>query len=134
MNKQKGFSLVEIILAIMVVALIVALITNLPNSFSLIGASRRYATAKDIATKRLENLRLNGFSNLGLPGTTSFSDSRLAVLPSATATYTIADCPPSICTHGETDIKQVNVTLTWQEKNQTRTINLYTFISSGGLK
>lgn len=131
---QKGFSLVEILLVIMVVGLIVALISNLPNSISLIGSSKRYSIAKDIATKELENLRLNGYDNLGSNGTSSFNDSRLTSLTSSTATLTIADCPGTVCKNGETDVKQVTVTLTWKEKNQTRSINLATLISKGGLK
>ncbi len=118
----------------MVVGLIVGLIANLPNTISLIGTSHRDSLAKDVATSQLENLRLKGFDNLGSPGTTSFSDSRLNLLPSSSASYTIADCPVNICINGETDIKQVTVTLSWKEKNQTRSIKLSTFISKGGLK
>ena len=131
---EKGFSFVEILLVIMVLGLIVTLIANLPNSITLIGSSKRYSLAKDIATKELENIRLKGYDNLGSIGTSTFSDSRLSSLASGSATLTIADCPVSICKNDETDIKQVTVTLTWREKNQTRTINLATLIAEGGLK
>lgn len=131
---QKGFSFVEILLVIMVVGLIVSLISNLPNTVSLISVSRRDSIAKDIATKEIENIRLKGFDNLGSIGTSSFSDSRLNQLDSSSATLTIADCPGDICKNGETDVKQITVTLTWREKNQTRSINLATLISKGGLK
>jgi prepilin-type N-terminal cleavage/methylation domain-containing protein len=132
MTTQKGFSLVEILLAILIAGLIVLFISNLPSSIKLIGVSKRQAIARDIITSEIEALRATGFSNLA-NGATNIVDPRISSLPQATATQTISDCPITICTSAE-KTKQVELTINWQETNKQQRVSITTLISEGGLK
>lgn len=130
---MKGFSLIELLLVIMLIGFSVGLIVNMPNSINLIGSSRHQSLAKEIATYQLENLRLKGFDNLPGNGQNSFSDPRLSSLPGGAGSITMVDCPASVCSNGEENIKQASVSVTWKEKSD-KSVTLTTLISQGGLR
>lgn len=130
---QKGFSLIEVILVVLVVGAISALVTNLPSSIKLIGNERHESLAKDIGSKRIEDLRSLPFDNL-INSTTQIVDSRLTSIPQGAGSILIEDCPPLTCKNSEANIKQATVTINWVESGKNQKIKIVTLISKGGLR
>ncbi len=131
MENQKGVSLVETILVVVVIGFIVMLMANLPNALGLVTKSSHLSLAKEIAAKQIEDKRSINYINLA-NGTTAILDSRLSMLPAGAGTVIIQDCSLSICTNSEA-IKDIKVTVSWKDNQKNQTINLETFIGQGGL-
>lgn len=133
-NFQKGVSLVEILLVVMIIGFIVLLITGLPNSLRLIGGSNNESLAMEIAAKKIEDLRSLGYSNIS---SGPVSDSRLTLLPSGTGLITIESCDPDsdpeICPNGEL-IKKAIVKIDYKDNDQNKNVTLITLIAQDGLK
>lgn len=134
LHSSKGFSLIEVMLFLMIVGFIILLVVNIPNSIGLIGTTRRINLAKEVVNQKIEALRLSGFENLPGNGISTFSDGRLSTLPSSTGEVSVEDCPSSICTNGETNIKQVKVSVKWKEDRNDKNLSVTTLISEGGIK
>lgn len=128
---QKGASLIELLLVIIVIGSSVFLISNLPNVLGLVTKSKHLSLAREIASKQIEDKRSLSYANL-VNDTVSFSDSRLTTLPSSSGTVTVADCSPTICTNAE-QIKKITVTINWKDNSKTQTVTLDTFIGEGGI-
>lgn len=126
----KGFSLVEIIMAVATIGLLSILIGSLPNSISLVGKSHHLSTVKEIASKKVEDLRAIPYSNLQ-NGETQIDDYRLNLIPQGNGTTTIEDCM-DICAPGEY-VKKVTVELEWQEGAVPRAYKVQTLIADNGL-
>lgn len=129
---QTGVSLIEILLSIVLIGFIILAVNNVPNSIRLIGSSQKQSLAKDIASKEIEQLRLKGYNNLA-NSTVSVVDSRLSSLPQSSANAVISDCPVTVCSNNET-IKQIVVTVSYQDDTQIKKVQLNTFISQGGIQ
>lgn len=134
LQSSKGFSLVEVMLFLMIVGFIILLLVNIPSSIELIGKTRRINLAKEIVNQKIEGLRLLGFENLPGNGISTFSDARLTTLPSGAGEVVVEDCPSSACILGETNIKQVKVSVKWKEESQDKNLNVTTLITEGGIK
>ncbi len=133
-EKQAGVTLVELILALLVVSALIIILSNLPSSLSAISRNRNGSIARDAASKQMEYLRRLGYDNL--PPTGSFSDSSLNSLPFATASFEVDPCPVTICTSGDPNrepAKLVKVDVSWNESGDNKKIDLTTLISKGGL-
>lgn len=134
---KNGFSLVEILLVIGIVAFILLIIGSLPSTFGLIGNSNHQSLAKQIATKKIEDLRSLGYDNIcdptGGPCTDPITDSRLISLPKSSGNAIISVCPINVCTSSE-KVKQIEVTINWSDSGKDQSIKLSTFISKGGLQ
>lgn len=128
---EKGVSLIESLLVVVVIGTIVFLLANIPNALMLIGKSKHVSLAREIAVKQIEDKRNINYANL-VNDNSPISDSRLSLLPQGNGTVVVEDCPPSICTNGE-NIKQVIVTLSWVDNNKTQSLNLNTLIGEGGI-
>lgn len=128
---EVGFSIIEIILVIMIAASIIFLIANLPSSAKLVGTSKHESTAKEIAYKKIEDLRSLTFTNLA-NGTTAINDSRISSLPSGNGEVTVSDCPPQVCTSNE-QVKEAKVIITWTEGGKEGKVEVSTFIAKDGL-
>jgi len=128
---QLGFSLVEVLLVIAAVLFLGLLVANLPSAISSVTQSQHSSLAREIASKKIENLRQQTYDNL-FNGTDTFFDSSLSGLPGATASFEIADCPVDICSLGE-HAKQITVNITWKEAGVDKSVDLTTIISEGGL-
>ena len=128
---EKGVSLIESLLVIAIIGFVVFLIASLPNALMLISKSRHVSLAREIATKQIEDKRTINYSNLANDNT-PINDSRLNLLPGSSGTVEVSDCDLSICTNGE-HIKQVAVTVNWQDNNKPQTITLKTMIGEGGI-
>lgn len=132
--KEKGFSLVEIILIIMIVGFIVSLINLLPSSIGLVGTSKNETLAKDVAQTKIEDLRALTYVNLANTNNPApiIIDPRLASIPEGSGSYIVEDCIPPTCS-GE-EIKKVTVTVSWVDSgNKLKDIQFSTFIAKGGL-
>lgn len=129
--KQSGASLIELILAVVVIALLSLLISRLQPTLSSINKSRNQSLARDIATKEIDYLRKQPYNSL-LPGESSFSDAKLSSLPTAAASYIIEDCPEQFCTPPEA-IKKIKVKVSYSEAGTLENVELTTLITSGGL-
>lgn len=133
MNNEKGVSLVESLLVMVVVTAIVFLVANLPNAINLINKSKNLSLAKEIASKQIEDKRAISYSNLVPdPSPIPISDTRISLLPQGSGTVLVEECDLNICKNSE-QVKHVKVTVTFKENSKTQTINLETFIGEGGL-
>jgi len=131
MLNERGFSLIESLLVVVVVGLLVFLLASTPNSLMLITKSKHVSLAREIAVKQIEDKRTLSFSNL-VNDNSPISDARLGLLPLGSGTVEVIDCDPAICTQGE-HIKQVTVTVNWQDNNKAQNIILRTMIGEGGI-
>lgn len=129
---QRGISLVETLLVVIMVGVIVFLLANIPNALSLMSKSNHLSAVREIATKQIEDKRLLGFTNL-VNGSQPIVDSRLSQLPYGGGTILVEDCPVQICTNEE-NIKQVTITITWKENNKVQNSIIKTFIGQEGIK
>lgn len=131
MKNERGVSLIESLLVVVVLGSIVFLISSIPNSLMLVGKSRHVSLAREIAAKQIEDKRTINYANL-VNDDSSISDPRLSLLPQGSGTVVISDCDPLVCTNGE-HIKQVLVEVLWKDNNKTQTVTLKTMIGEGGI-
>ncbi len=131
MKGERGFSLIESLLVVVIVGVIIILMANLPNAMILMSKSSHMSLAREIAAKQLEDKRAISYINL-TDDNSPISDSRISLLPNGWGSVVVEDCNEQICTNSE-HIKQVSVTVTWKENGKTQTINLKTFVGEGGL-
>lgn len=130
-RNEKGVSLIESLLVVVIISVIVLLMANLPSAMGLIQKSKHLSLAREIAAKQLEDKRSINYANL-VNDTTAVSDFRVSLLPQGAGEVLIEDCAATICTNSE-NIKQVKVTVSWVDNNKTQTVSLDTFIGEGGL-
>lgn len=132
---QKGVSLVESLLVVVMVGLVVFLLANLPNAINLIGKSRHLSLAREIATKQIEDKREISYANLTNDNPAdppAIVDPRLSLLPVSSGTVLVEDCDAQICTNDE-HVKQITVTVNWKDNGKQQIVTLKTFIAEGGL-
>ncbi len=129
--KEKGISLIEIVLVAAAVIALTLLLGALPSSMSSINKSRQISLAKEIASKELEYLRNQDYGNL-VEGNNTFADDNLNKLPSAQGVYEIDACSPTICTLNE-DVKEIKVKVSWVDTGENKNVELSTLVSKGGL-
>lgn len=130
--KQKGVTLIELLLVVVAVGFLVVLLASIPNSLNLVSKSRHESLAREILTKQIEDQRALQYANLG-NGTTSITDSRLPLLSAGSGTILIEDCDTvNICKNNEV-AKQVTVTVVWKGGGKDQKLELKTIIAQGGL-
>lgn len=134
LSKQKGFTLLEAVIVIVVIGFVLLLIANIPFSFSLNNKSRHKDIAREIASKRMEELRKTSYANIAL-GQTQVADSRINNLPQGSATLNVEQCPTSDCLDPKVreKTKKVTVTITWRELEIDEKIEVFTLMSESGL-
>ena len=139
-SNERGFSLIESLLVVVIIGSIVFLIANIPNAIMLITKSRHISLAREIAIKQIEDKRMINYSNLAL-GSSAISDNRLSALPQGSGTVVVGvknennewiNCDTSICTNGE-NIKQVTIEVNWIDNNKPQSVSLKTMIGEGGI-
>lgn len=132
MFNQKGFSIVEIVVVIVIIGFIFLLLSNLPSVIGIVGTNRYESIAKQIVVGKIEDLRSQGYTALA-NGTTNMTDTRLSLLPISSGQTVIEDCPSSICPNNE-QIKKVTTKVNWSESGKPHSTEVVTFISKGGLQ
>lgn len=128
---EKGVSLIESLLVVVVIGIVVILLANIPNAMMLASKSKHMSLAKEIATKQIEDKRSISYANLA-NDTSPISDSRLSLLPEGSGTVTVEDCDLSVCS-SEEHIKQITVEVLWQDGSKAQKITLKTMIGEGGI-
>ncbi len=131
MKNEKGVSLIESLLVVVVIGSLVFLISSIPNALILISKSRHISLAREIVVKQIEDKRTINYTNL-VNDNSPINDSRLSLLPQGNGIVEVADCDPTVCTNGE-NIKVVTVIVNWQDNNKPQTIALKTMIGEGGI-
>lgn len=130
--KFKGFSLIEVLIALFITGAIVLVIANIPHVITLIAGSQSEAKVREVAAKRIEDIRLSGFDSLA-NGTIPITDPKLDSLNSASGSVITEDCPVELCTNDE-NAKKVTVTINWRENNASKVFSVTTLVAQGGLK
>jgi len=122
---QSGFSIMEVPIALAIIAVMLVIYTLASNTMLLNRNSRDEDLAHYIAVSEIQDLRNGGYASV--PASGSFSHSLLGKLPSASASLTTSDY--------DTDTKQVSVTVSWLEpgSSTTHSVSLVTLISKFGL-
>lgn len=131
-QNSRGFSLVEVIIAVFLTGVIVLVIANIPQAIRIISGSQSESKVREVAAKKIEDIRLSGYDNLA-NGTTPISDSRINKLDNVIASTVITDCAPPTCSSGA-QIKKVTVTISWQESNEPKTFQVTTLVAKDGLR
>lgn len=131
MKKERGSSLVESLLVIVVIGSVVFLLANIPNALLLVGKSSHVSLAREIAVKELEDKRNINYTNL-VNDTSPIGDPRISSLPGGSGTVVVADCDLSICTHSE-HLKKITITVSWTDNSKLQNITLQTLIGEGGI-
>lgn len=131
-NDQKGFSLVEVIMAVFITGAIILVIANIPQVIKQVTGTQSESKVREIAAKKIEDIRLTGYDNLA-NGTVIISDSKLNGLANASGTVITGDCPVELCPNGEL-AKKVTVTITWNENTEPKRFSITTLVAKGGLR
>lgn len=121
--KKRGFSLVELILAISVVSIVIvgsATILLAAQGRSLEAAHQAAATAA--ASARLESLRESDFDAIGT-GTATFPAPGVPRLVSAQLVVGSTNA----------DLKSATATVSWKEGNRTAQISLSSYVGRYGI-
>lgn len=120
-----GFTLIEVLVAIFVIGMLVALYGVGVMTMSLSREAAHQDVALHAANQQLEVLRMGGYA--ALPSSGSFSSAQVSQLQSGTGAMTISTL--------NSETKQVVVIVSWQEGSRgSRSVSLTTFITeTGGL-
>ncbi len=127
--KQQGFSLLEVLIALFLIAMMLVLYESAIKAISLSRNAKDQQIALRIATHEVEQLRGSGYDLLPANGSSTFTDTQLAAIPQSSATLVVSD--------NSTKTKDVVVTVTWREPGtgSDHTVVLQTLITKvGGLK
>jgi len=122
---KPGFTLVEVLLALLFSATLAILLLITAGTLTQTYKSNMQSVAARIATTEIENLRKTSYASL--PASGPFTDPDLAKLTSSTATLTISDYQSSA------DIKQATVKIDWLQNGSPRQIILDTLIYKNGI-
>ena len=124
-TNERAFTLIEVLVTIFIVGVTAVLFAAAVKTLSFTRDVRYEDTALRIASKKLEELRADGYA--GLPASSSFSDALLSSLPSASASTTMATY--------NAKTKKALVQVGWQPPGQSvRVITLVTLVTqTGGL-
>lgn len=130
---NRGFSLVEVIIAIFLIGAMVVVIANIPQAVRLITLSKSESIVREVAAKKLEDMRLTGYENLPADGVSNFSDPKLSSLAGVSATSDVVVCPAALCPGGEA-VKHITISISWNEGPDRKNFELETLIGQGGIK
>ena len=124
---KRGFTLIEILLALIFILVIIAILFSASGTFTTSRSSNLQSIAAKIASREIETLRNTSFDSL--PSSGPISDSDLSKLPSGTASRTILDYGSP----ADPKIKQVSIQVNWTFNGAPREIKMDTLISENGL-
>lgn len=126
-GNQKGFTIIELLVTIVVTGLIIAAVTTL---FITIARTQRSAqlleTASRAGEQQIESLRNSSYNSLEADSTIDFSNDLPSNLPSPrSATARISE-PAD-------DVKRVDVTITYKDGSKTKKVQLSSLIGQLGI-
>ena len=124
-KSRRGFTLVELVVALGLIAITLFCYFAVLKTVTLTRFAKHQALAYQVAVKKIEELKAVPFGSL--PVTGSFTDSALTALPQAQANLTVTD-------HGgSASVKEITVTISWQESVGAKNIQLKTMLTNGGI-
>jgi prepilin-type N-terminal cleavage/methylation domain-containing protein len=125
-NKEKGFTLVEILVTIVVVAVaLMALLSVFIYGFNLLSRMKQTAIATQCAQEELENIRNLTYDEILALGP-SFTNDSLTLLENSSGVRTVEDSV------GE-DIKKLTISVFWTYRGQNMRKDIVTYITREGI-
>lgn len=123
---SNGFTLIEILVALAMFAIIIPSLTlGVTNLKTINNRARDLALINMLAQNKVELLRSSGYNSLAV-GTVDFTSDLPSTLASPkSASYTV--------TNPETGIKQIDITISYKDYQQTKTVNYKSYISEIGV-
>ncbi|OGE81348.1 MAG: hypothetical protein A2826_02215 [Candidatus Doudnabacteria bacterium RIFCSPHIGHO2_01_FULL_43_23] len=122
-KEQNGLTAIEAIFAILIIVIGLVVYTSSLNLVKGVRSAKYQDIAYHIASKQIEDLRNTDFASL--PASQATADPRLELLLNGSGFVTITDI--------NSDLKQVNVNVTWIELGNTKSVNLDTLIYVSGI-
>lgn len=125
-TKENGFTIVELIVTIVIMGVIIPAVALALTNLTVVDyQARDLVLANMVAQNKVETLRSAGFNSL-INGTQSFT----AQLPNTmgspkSASYTISS--------PQSDVKQVDVTISYTEYKKAKNVTYRTYISELGV-
>lgn len=129
-RRRAGFGLIEILLSVVLIIAIVTALFASSGTFLIRRGSDLQSIASKIASKDIETLRGQSFSSLPAAGTYTcvIVDTDLSKLGSgACGDRTVANYT------GDANIKQITVTIRWQQSGKSKSLVMDTLIYTNGL-
>jgi prepilin-type N-terminal cleavage/methylation domain-containing protein len=123
---HRGFSLIEVIVAIFLVGLMIILVVTVAQNIPILEHVKDQDIALKAAQNELELLRAGGYD--ALPASGSFASTLVSTLPSGSGALTVTDF--------NAKTRQVVATVTWRESGaaSNSTLSVATLITKiGGL-
>jgi hypothetical protein len=121
---EAGMTIIELAISL---ALIGGLVVLYSSMFNIVGYTRKMGNenvAYHIASKKIEELRATPYASL--PASSTFTDTQLSLLPSASADFTITN----YSTYN--GMKEMVVTVNWND-GRARNIVVRSLIGTGGI-
>jgi len=129
LNAKRGFTLIEILISLFFVGTLVTLLFSASSSLLTKRRGDLQDTAAKVASREIENLRNQSFS--------SITSSPLKACPSTQDSYKLPNCQISRTVtqnyDGNSNVKQINVNVSWTEAGQSKSLTMDTLIYSGGI-
>ncbi len=123
-NKQDGFSLIEVVISMLMIAVILVLYASALNLATLSRKLRYENLAYHTANKQMESLRAMSYG--ALPASANIVDPMLSQIPSGDGDYTVENYP------GHANLKEIVVTITWND-GVAKSIVLRSLAGLGGI-
>jgi prepilin-type N-terminal cleavage/methylation domain-containing protein len=125
---QNGFTVVELVTAIVVMGVVIPAVSIALTNLAVVNRiARDQALVNLVAQNKIESLRSSGYNSLN-PGTISFTADLPSTLGSPrSANYTVTDNTPT------TGVKQIDVSISYTEYQQSRSLSYRTYISELGV-
>jgi hypothetical protein len=121
-----GFSIVELILAIVVGVSLIGSLSVIANNYALIGQkSRNIVLSNSYAEGKVEAIRNAGFNNLN-NGTTSLTAELPGQLPSPKSGTQTVSTP-------QAGLKEVNISISYTQQGLLKTYQYSTFVGELGV-
>lgn len=125
-NKEQGFTLVEVLVTIVVVAVaLMALLSVFIYGFNLLSRMKQTAIATQCAQEELENIRNLTYEEILALGP-SFTNDSLTLLDNSTGIRTIEDSVGP-------DIKKLTISVFWIYRGQNMRKDIVTYITREGI-
>jgi type IV pilus assembly protein PilV len=126
-NQQGGFTLVEFLIAIIILAVAILAMVGLQSTAMRSNASSKWQTAATtIAEQQLVQLKNTGYANLSNTSWTTAQNITLTGLGTFSVQYQVTD---SVANY----LKYIQVQVTWTDKlGISKQINLSTYLAKSG--
>lgn len=125
-KNEQGFTVIELLIAIAVVGILVPTLVGFVTTLDRLNdRARDYSLVNSLAENKIESLRSAGFSSIS-SGTTSFSGELPVTLGNPKSANYIVTTP-------NTGMKQVDMTISYNDHGTTQTLQYRTYIGELGV-